>query len=137
MNHKNKNLWFKDVQNRKLLYLVILMWVVSLILIDSSAGSLYNTTNITNARNIYDQAKALNNIVDGILGIGIILIVFTITFTIVSGNNDALAGLGAAGFISALTATILLPLQLIGFWVYQLTLLIAGISVFLSMVIRR
>ena len=86
---------------------------------------------------MYEQAIAVNSISDNLLGLGMILIAFVITFVIVSGYSDAIAGLGAGAFFSALTATILLPLGFIGFKIYQMMLLILGVSIFLSILIRK
>lgn len=139
MKHKKK-------QSKKLNYfkgITVFSFVIFIFFLliteTTDADQLYNTTNLTNANNIYEQAVALNEILGGnILGLGIQLIVIVITFTIVSGNTgEVLAGTGAAGFIGALSATMLLPLRLISFQVYEISLLIAGVSVALSLLLRR
>lgn len=120
--------------NKKLLYLSMLLIFLSL-----ASAELYNTTNITNANNIYEQSKALNSIVDGMVGYGILLIVTIITFAIVVNNSqppDVMAGLGAAGFIGALSATMLLPMGFIGFQDYQKIVLTFGLIIMISVYVK-
>lgn len=121
---------------RMFLWFAIIAFIF-VILAAYGSAQLYNTTNLTNANNFYDQALALNDITAGLVGYSIILVVTGITFIITASNFDTLAGLGAGSFIGALTSTILLPLGLISFNTYQLTLIITGISVVLSMLLRR
>lgn len=99
--------------------------------------SLYNISNITAANNIYGQAVAVNSVTGGILGISILAIVSIITFSIqVSQSQDILSGLSTAGWISAVTATILLPLDLIAFYHYQIAVLLAGATVLAAMLLK-
>lgn len=115
------------------IYLIMFMLVVNLVNAD-----LYNTTNLTNANNIYEQGKALNDITDGLLGIGLLLIVFTIaTVTVIRNTGDAVTGLGAGSFITALSATMLLPLGFIAWNYYQISILVLGVAVVLALLIKR
>jgi hypothetical protein len=106
-------------------------------LISSVTAPLYNTTNMTNADNILDQAVALNVHVNYFIGLGIIISVFTITFVIISGNYDAIAGLGSASFISLISATMLLPLNLIHFNIWSKVAIINGVSIAIALLVKR
>ena len=114
-----------------------LWFFILVIMITNSSALLYNTTNMTAANNIYEQGKALNSILSGLLGYGIMLIVVIITIVITIGNtNDIMAGLGAGGFIGALSATILLPLGFIGWDDYQKMILLFGLVIIVSIYLK-
>lgn len=99
-------------------------------------GAYYNTTNLTNAENIYTQALALNVIVDNLIGYALLFIVFFITFTIMTTKSGIMAGLTSASFIALLTATMLLPLQFISFTDYNIVLVLTGLSVAISLLVK-
>lgn len=117
---------------------IMLSVMVFFLFIQVAQAQLHNTTALDNADNIYEYAVALNPLVDNYIGVGILLMVFMITFVISSGRlQDIIVGFGAGSFITALSATILLPLELIGFKVYTTVLLITGISVFAAIILKR
>ncbi len=103
--------------------------LVSMVLADD----LYNLTALDNSNNIFEYTLALNTISNNAIGLGFLLIVFAVSFMMNIGNTgNIFAGLNAAGFITALSATILLPLGLITWTYYQVVVVIAAIAVILS-----
>lgn len=98
----------------------------------------FNTTNLSNADNIYEFTKEVSTATGDIIGIGILLSVFFITFSVISARyQDAVAGFSAGSFITLLSSVILLPLGLIGFHIFRITLLLAAIAVGGSILVRR
>lgn len=113
-------------------------WLVILILLvlPLAAADYYNTTTLENANDLYGQALAVNTIVSGLLGYGMIIIAFAITFVILSMNYGAIAAIGGASFFSLIVSSILLPLGFIPFWVFRMMLVLAGVGVFLAIALR-
>lgn len=113
---------------------IILMLLMLSVIFPFVNGQLYNTTNITNARDPYEQAVGLNQVTDGLLGFGFIIMAFVITFAIVSEKTggDSIAALGAASFWAAVTSVMILPLGLIGLYTLQVVVVLCGIGILLS-----
>lgn len=111
--------------------------LVLLLCISSVGAELYNMTNITNADGLYEQTKALNAHVNSLIGLGIIATVWVVTFVLIMSIRGVLAGMAAGSFIGLLSATMLLPLELIGFNIYTYLLLILGGVMFVSLIINR
>lgn len=115
----------------------LMVFVLFLLTLKTASADYYNTTNITNANNLFEQTKALNDIVDGFIGYGFLIVAVFITFVIISGNFDVIAGLGAAGFVGALSSTLLVPLNLIPFHIYQIVILIFGLIMLITFLLKR
>lgn len=117
---------------------LIIYLIFVLILVSFVYGQPFNTTNLTAANDIYEQTKALNDILGGLIGVGFIMVAFTIPFFITTANTgNVLAGLASGSYISAISCIILLPLGFIGFPVFQMVLLMLAMSVSLNIVIQR
>lgn len=111
---------------RKMICVVMLV----LILNSVAAADVFNTTALDNSENIYENTKNLNDLLGGILGVGIIITVFLITFILINQRTgDALSGLAAAGWFSGVTALIFLPLGLIGISVFKTVIYVFAASV--------
>lgn len=112
--------------------------LIFVIVLPSVFSQPFNTSGIDNADNIFEFASELNTLVGGIVGIGLLLTAFVITFSVVSQRYlDPLAGFGAGSFITVLSATLFMPLGLIGFNIYKIVLLISGISIAATILLRR
>lgn len=117
---------------KKILLLLLFVMVASVNAI------LYNTTNLTSSTDIYEQAKALNNITDNFIGYALILIAFVIPFIVTNNNTGSMfSGLGAGSFFAALTGAILLPLQFIGFDAYKFIVVGCGVCVLVSLMMHN
>jgi len=116
-----------------------MLFLFLLIIFASKAYSadLYNVTKLNEANTIYDQTKELNTILDGLIGFGFVLIAFVITFVVVMSYSDVIAGFAAGSFAGTFTATIMLPLGFIAWRVYEVMLILLGISIFISYVARK
>ena len=114
-----------------------LLFILCMILLVSSVTAQYDTTNITESNSIYDLTKALNDLTEGTVGIGFVLVVFVITFIVTTANTgNALSGLSAGSFIATLTSLIFMPLNLVGFPVFLLSLLALAGSVSVRLLIK-
>ncbi len=108
-----------------------------ILLASTVSAQVYDTTNITAANSIYELTKALNDLTEGTVGIGFVLVVFVITFIITSANTgNPLSGLSAGSFIATLTSLIFMPLELVGFPVFLLCLLSLAGSVSVTLLIK-
>jgi hypothetical protein len=112
-------------------YIFILITLIMVIAVSSQP---YNTTLLEDAENPYEYSLAINTLLEGIIGIAFLLIVFVVAFSVNSANGGMYDGLLAAGWITSLSAVILLPLGFIsnhifGF-VIVLTALISAMSYF-------
>jgi len=109
--------------------IIILFIIGLLLLVNVASANVFNDTALDNANDIYGQTKELNNLLNGIVGIGFILAIFSITFALITSNTgNMLSGLTAASFWATFTGMVFLPLDLIGFSVFQILLLMFGIS---------
>ena len=108
----------------------------------TSAEDMYNLTAMDNANNIYEYITAMDSTIDtGIphpVGVVFMLITFSIGF-IVNGLNtgNLYAGMLAGSFIAVLSGVILLPLGLLDFNVFVIALIIAAVSVALTLIIGK
>lgn len=117
---------------------LIIYPILVLILVSFAYGQPFNTTNLTAANDIYEQTVALNDLLGGIVGLGFVIVAFTITFFVTSANTGSvISGLASGSFIAAFSCIILMPLNLVGFPVFQITLLMLAISVTAAIVIQR
>ena len=108
------------------------------VLISFAYAQPWNATNLTAANDIYEQSRALNDLLGGLIGIGFVIVSYTIPFFITTANTgNAIAGLVSGGYISIISCIILLPLGFIGFPVFQIVLLMFAISLAVSVVIQR
>ena len=107
-----------------------------------SAEDMYNMTSMDNANNIYEYIIAMDTTIDsGVphpMGIVFMLIVFSMGF-IVNGLNtgNLYAGMLAGSFIAVLSGVILLPLGLLDFNVFVIALIIAAVSVAITLIIGK
>lgn len=100
-------------------------------------GAIYNTTNITNANNLYEQALAINSLTDYALGYAILAIIFAITFAAITGYSDGLSALTGAAWITAISATLFLPLGLIPESIYIKLVVLLGLAGAVAVVIKK
>lgn len=115
----------------------IWIYIVMFIILLSLVYGQYNTTGLDNADNFFEFTSALNDLVGDWIGIGLMIMVFVITYvSITTRYSDVLAGFGAGSFIAGLSGVILLPLGLISFDIYKVVLLIAAVSVMVSVLAR-
>ena len=124
---------------KKITYLMM-----GLLIISSVFGQWYNETDISGANNIYeftlavDKTTSTTGLNTGIIGIGILLIVFVIAFVITSVNTfNGIAGLAVASWITALVGMILLPLGMISFDIYIYVLILVSLSTFLAILFSK
>lgn len=120
---------------RKLLLMLPVALLLSVLM---ASGSLYDITNITSSTNIYMQTKAFNDLTDGVLGMGLILIAFSITFVAVSENTgEGLSGVTAGAFIATISSLIMLPLNLVGWPVFTYCIITLGLSTAASIIFKK
>lgn len=99
--------------------------------------SLYNTTNLTGATNLYEQAVGVNQLVGNMYGLGIIISVAIITFSWVKRQGDAYAALQSSMWISLFIGTLLLPINLITFDIYKYILIICGMIICINLLFKE
>lgn len=115
----------------------ILNMMFILLLICTPLTYSFNTTELENSDNLYEFTVNLNTLLDDLIGIGIIIMVFFITFVVVQDRyNDTLSGIGAGGFIGTLTAIMFLPLGLIGFHIFRYLIVITAVSTAAAVLLR-
>lgn len=101
------------------------------------ADDIYNTSNLDSSENLYDYTKSANDLVDGLIGFGILLIAFIIpTAMILNTNGGVFYAASIGGFFASITGIILLPLQLIEGHIIGYVIALTGVFFFLSYVFK-
>lgn len=99
---------------------------------------LYDTTNMTNAKNIVEYTAATNAAVNSLLGLGFIVIVAIIAFVkIQQQTNDSLGSALSASFISLIIALLMLPMNLITWDIFKYLLILTGALIFAKAMIKN
>lgn len=107
----------------KIMIYLTLVFVLS----NMAMAQIYDTTNLTNASNLYEYTYETNVLVDYFIGEGILLIMFVLPFIIITGKGySSFDGAILSSFITLITAIIFLPLGLITMDIFQTTLLICA-----------
>lgn len=104
----------------------------------SANAQVYNTTNLTNASNLYEYAYETNILLEYTIGMGILLIMFVLPFVVATSRGYS-SGDGAilGSFMTGITAVIFLPLGLITMSIFQTTILICAAFTALSFFFTR
>ena len=119
---------------KKILYLIMFIITLS----SAFATEPWSTTDLDDAENTYEQALALNDLFDGAIGVGFVLVVFLITLVVTTANTgNILAGSAAASFVFALSSIILNPLGFVGFSMIQISVLMIIITVGANILLGR
>jgi hypothetical protein len=98
---------------------------------------LYDTTNLTNAKNIIEYTAAVNSSVSYLLGTGFIVIVAIISFVkIQQQTSDSLGSALSASFISLIVGLLMLPLGLITWDIFKYLLILTGALIFAKTMLK-
>ena len=120
---------------------LIIPIIASLILVNivlAQYQAPYDTTNLTNAEDIYEQGFYLNELLGGLLGIGMLIVIFGISFIITTTNTgDALNGMISALYISAIVGLIFLPLKLISPYHYIFIIALLAITAGAKILVQK
>jgi hypothetical protein len=107
------------------------------LLVLTASGQIYNDTALDDADDIYEQTVALNTMLNGLVGYGFLLVVFSISFVLIQTNTaNMLSALTGAGYFTTFSALIFLPLGSIGWSVFQVILIIFALSLAARVLIK-
>ena len=94
---------------------------------------LYNMTALDNTNNIFEYIILLNTLSNYNIGYALILIIFSVVFSVqMSNTGNILGGAAAAAFFTMLSATIFLPLTIIDWTAYQIVFILGVFIIIFS-----
>lgn len=94
---------------------------------------MYNTTNISDANNLFTIIKSINNLSDGLIAIFVLVSLFLLVFMVFKKKEeDTVSVLLACSIITSIVGILMLSVGLIGFniVIYPIIILFAMVTVF-------